>query len=126
MRILIIEDDTATIELYEAILKKYDLDFAMNGKQAINLMSINKYNLIIYDLNLPKVKGYPISGIEIFKWYKESKYYNDTPSIIVSGYINLINGRENTINYYKDIGFKNFILKPIDIINFIEEVKKYE
>lgn len=57
--ILIVEDDVdiaqGLAEFLEA--KGHKLDFAYNGKQALQLVSENAYELVLLDLNLPFVDG---------------------------------------------------------------------
>ena len=57
--ILIIEDD---IDISQGIAEylsahQHELDFAYNGRQALNLIDANHYDLILLDLNLPYVDG---------------------------------------------------------------------
>lgn len=57
--ILVIEDD---IDISQGIAEYlsavgHELDFAYNGRQALTLIEVNNYDLILLDLNLPYVDG---------------------------------------------------------------------
>jgi len=59
MKLLIIEDETT---LQKALAKgfqkmEYTIDTADDGEQALDLFFSNQYNLIVLDLNLPKIDG---------------------------------------------------------------------
>jgi DNA-binding response OmpR family regulator len=59
MKLLIVEDEAA---LQKALIKgfqklDYTVDAADDGEQALELYFENKYNLIVLDLNLPKLDG---------------------------------------------------------------------
>jgi DNA-binding response OmpR family regulator len=59
MKLLIVEDEIA---LQKALIKgfqklDYTVDTASDGEQALELYFDNKYNLIVLDLNLPKIDG---------------------------------------------------------------------
>lgn len=69
MRILVVEDEK---DLADAIAKGlqrqgYAADMACDGEQALVMEEVNDYDLIILDLNLPKV-----DGIEVCRRVRES------------------------------------------------------
>ena len=59
MRLLVIEDER---DLCEDIAKKlrlsgYEADTCADGEAALELLAVEKYDLVLLDLNLPKVDG---------------------------------------------------------------------
>ena len=59
MRLLVIEDEC---DLCEDIAKKlrlsgYEADTCFDGEEALELLAVEKYDLVLLDLNLPKVDG---------------------------------------------------------------------
>ena len=59
MRLLVIEDER---DLCEDIAKKlrlsgYEADICFDGEAALELLAVEKYDLVLLDLNLPKVDG---------------------------------------------------------------------
>ena len=62
MRILLIEDDPATAESLELMLRKADLNTYVtdSGEEGIELAKLYDYDLIILDLTLPDMDGYDV------------------------------------------------------------------
>jgi CheY-like chemotaxis protein len=61
--ILVVDDEPAMINLLTSFLvKRYEVDSAMEGEEALRLISSRHYDVIISDVNMPG-----LSGIEIFK-----------------------------------------------------------
>lgn len=60
--ILIVEDDIDIAQGISEFLepKGYQLDFAYHGKQALNLLSEQCYDLVLLDINLPFVDGFDV------------------------------------------------------------------
>lgn len=59
MRILVVEDEKDLAEAIALGLQKqgYATDVALDGEEALTIMEINAYDLVVLDLNLPKVDG---------------------------------------------------------------------
>jgi DNA-binding response OmpR family regulator len=102
MRILVIEDE----EIMQNILAKgftklgYLVDSAFDGKEAIDMYFENAYDLIILDLNLPKIDGMDV--------LKEIRTENKTiPIIILSARSTLLDKIDGL-----DEGANDFLTKP--------------
>lgn len=59
MRILIVEDEVSLQKALCKGLRKcgYAVDLANDGEQALELVEINPYDVVVLDLNLPKING---------------------------------------------------------------------
>jgi two-component system cell cycle response regulator CtrA len=80
MRVLLIEDDYATSQSIELMLKSasfsvYTTDF---GEEGVELGKLYDYDIILLDLNLPDM-----SGFEVLRALRVSKV--KTPTLILSG-----------------------------------------
>ena len=80
MRVLLIEDDSATAQSIELMLKSegfnvYTTDL---GEEGIDLGKVYDYDIILLDLNLPDM-----SGFEVLRSLRVSKV--KTPILILSG-----------------------------------------
>ena len=63
-KILVVEDEQYQRELYALELKDegYDVDQAANGKDAVELVKTNKYDLVILDIRMPEMDGIEALG----------------------------------------------------------------
>ena len=102
MRVLLIEDDSATAQSIELMLKSegfnvYTTDL---GEEGVDLGKIYDYDLILLDLNLPDMSGY-----EVLRTLRLSKV--KTPILILSG----MAGIEDKV---KGLGFgaDDYLTKP--------------
>jgi two-component system cell cycle response regulator CtrA len=80
MRVLLIEDDTATAQSIELMLKSESFNVYTTdlGEEGIDLGKIYDYDIILLDLNLPDM-----SGFEVLRKLRLSRV--KTPILILSG-----------------------------------------
>ena len=80
MRVLLIEDDSATAQSIELMLKSESFNVYTTdlGEEGIDLGKIYDYDLILLDLNLPDM-----SGSEVLRTLRVAKV--NTPIMILSG-----------------------------------------
>ena len=107
-KILIVEDEEPINQLVKMNLKLvgYECDQAFDGKEALEKIAANKYDLIILDIMLPYYDGFEIM--------KEIK---DTPVFFVTAKDNI----EDKINAFS-IGAEDYIVKPFDILERLARV----
>jgi two-component system, cell cycle response regulator CtrA len=80
MRVLLIEDDSATAQSIESMLKSESFNVYTTdlGEEGIDLGKIYDYDIILLDLNLPDM-----SGLEVLRSLRVSKV--KTPILILTG-----------------------------------------
>ena len=80
MRVLLIEDDSATAQSIELMLKleRFNVYTTNLGEEGIDLGKVYDYDIILLDLNLPDM-----SGFEVLRKLRVSKV--KTPTLILSG-----------------------------------------
>jgi len=102
MRVLVIEDDSATAQSIELMLKSESFSVYTTelGEEGIDLGKLYDYDIILLDLNLPDM-----SGFEVLRKLRISKV--TTPILILSG----LAGIEDKI---KGLGFgaDDYMTKP--------------
>lgn len=107
-KVLVVDDDVYNIMLTGTILKKWDIPFetAINGLDAIEKLSTNKYDLLLLDLQMPLATGLDVA-IYLQHQHSENKYI---PIILCTTTllddIYLTNLKENMV--------ENYLFKPFD------------
>ncbi len=104
MRVLLIEDDSATAKSIELMLKSesYICDTTDLGEDGLEIGKLYDYDIIILDLMLPDIDGY-----EVLRRLRAARV--ETPILILSG----LNELDNKI---KGLGFgaDDYLTKPFD------------
>ena len=102
MRVLLIEDDSATAQSIELMLKSENFNVYTTdlGEEGIDLGKLYDYDIILLDLNLPDMSGY-----EVLRTLRVAKV--KTPILILSG----LAGIEDKV---KGLGFgaDDYLTKP--------------
>jgi two-component system cell cycle response regulator CtrA len=80
MRVLLVEDDVATSQAMELMLRSEGLNVFPTdlGEEALSLAKLYDYDIILLDLNLPDISGY-----QVLQCLRDSKVA--TPVLVVSG-----------------------------------------
>lgn len=114
LNILYVEDDKiareSTLRFLETFFLK--IDTAFDGEQAYVKKSLKKYDIIITDINMPK-----LNGIELIKKIREDDA--STPILILSAY----DDRDYFIESIK-FGVDGYILKPLEMEQFYIIISK--
>ena len=81
MRVLLIEDDTATAEGINLMLTSegFTVDRTDLGEEGVDLGKLYDYDIILLDIDLPDMSGY-----DVLKTFRLGKI--DTPILILSGF----------------------------------------
>lgn len=112
--ILVVDDVKYNRMLIEKLLvnKNTRLDTAKNGKEAIDKVTNNEYDLILMDIHMPIM-----DGIEATKYIRKMKI--DTPIVALTASDSSI--RKNIL----DAGMIDFIPKPFSPDDFFEKIQKH-
>jgi len=109
LKLLYVEDNQEARESTQLILEEFftDIVVAVDGKDGLEKYKSNDIDLIITDINMPK-----LNGLEMIKLIREID--NDVPILVLSAY--------NESGYFMDsikLGVEGYLLKPIDIEQFL-------
>lgn len=106
-KILIVEDDISLSQILQIALKTkdYEVDIALDGFEAIKKISQNLYDLILLDINLPKM-----SGFEVAKKLKMDEKTKNIPIIMITAL-----KQEENIERGFELGCGNYIIKPLNL-----------
>ncbi len=80
-KILVVDDSMTTRSMIKNILANlgYSVDAVLNATEALVKLKISHYDLIITDINMPKIDGY-----EFIEVLKNDEMYMDIPVIVMS------------------------------------------
>ncbi len=113
MKILLMEDDTILCESLQEYLQLegFEVDIAQNGEEVYDLTFKNRYDLYIFDINVPKDNGF-----EVLKHLKAAN--DNTPTIYISALTDI-----NSITQGFTLGAEDYIKKPFDPEELIIRIK---
>ncbi len=120
LRLLLAEDGEDNRRLIQAYFKRASdyLDFAENGKQAVEMFKKGEYDLVLMDVQMPVMDGYAAVA-EIQEWEKESGRV-PVPIIALTAH----SGREAEKRSL-DAGCSGHLTKPIKKKALMEAIQKY-
>jgi two-component system, cell cycle response regulator DivK len=116
-KILIVEDNPMNMELTLDLLEFYGYDViqAEDGMKALERLAESKFDLILLDMQLPKM-----DGLEVLERIKKNPATAAIPVIAVTAHA--MKGSEE---YFMEMGCVDYISKPIDIHRFRALIDKY-
>jgi signal transduction histidine kinase/DNA-binding response OmpR family regulator/HPt (histidine-containing phosphotransfer) domain-containing protein len=108
-KLLIAEDTEAVREILQKQLDKLGIavDFAENGKIALDMLETGEYGILISDLHMPEIDGYGV-----IKTIREKEEGSDTrfPVIVLTADVQMAQRQT-----YMDLGFDECLLKPVSL-----------
>ncbi len=111
--ILIAEDEEVNYRFLEVVFNTTGAKIlrARNGQEAVELCrNMNDINLVLMDIKMPLMDGYE-AAIEILKIRK------DLPIIAQTAYAS-----QNEVKKCKEIGFSDYITKPLNIKLLMQKI----
>ncbi len=104
MKILLLEDDPvlSDIMLENLELSGFQVTLSMDGETAIKEIESSKFDLFLFDINVPLS-----SGLDVLKFARE--YHYETPAIMITAYQDIKHLKESF-----SLGANDYIKKPFD------------
>jgi len=122
-KILIVDDEQDMHVLIENLLDNdlYEFESAMNGEEGYNKIVTTKPDLVILDVQMPKMDGF-----EMFKKLIADNKAGDLPVIFLTGIAEKrgVHFNEKDVKAHFNSALVSYIEKPLDPDNFIELVDK--
>ncbi|GGX07993.1 hybrid sensor histidine kinase/response regulator [Aquimarina muelleri] len=115
-KVLIVDDDPSQLSLTSEVASLAGLtyDICKNGLEAVSLLETNTYNLVLTDIQMPKMDGF-----ELLESIKNNTPISNIPVIALSG------RTDTSFLEYQKAGFIASLQKPYapkDLINLIAKV----
>ena len=114
--VLIVDDNQMNLKVAQRLLAKYNINIetANSGFKCLDLVKVNKYDLILLDDMMPKM-----SGKETLEQLKTYSNFN-TPVVVLTA--NAVYGVKDE---YITLGFNDYLSKPIEKDELNRVLKKY-
>lgn len=118
-KVLVAEDSSVIINLTKNVLlfEKYRITAVKNGKQVLEKLLNEDFDLILMDINMPVM-----DGIECTKTIRalEDKNKATIPIVAITG-----NYKNYTLEDFKKAGLNDYIQKPLDYDLLLATVRKH-
>ena len=116
MKILLAEDEFALSRAYATALKiqGYEVVQAFDGEQALELASNGIFDLMVFDIMMPKM-----SGLEVLKNIRES---GNTTYVIMLTAMSEVDDKIAGL----DLGADEYLTKPIELKELIARIRSLE
>ncbi len=117
MDVLIVDDFATMRRILKNILRQigftniYEAD---NGKNALNILKKQKFDLILCDWNMPEM-----SGLELLNEIRSDNELKDTPFVMVTA-----EAQKNNIIEAVQAGVSNYVVKPFTAETINGKLKK--
>ena len=116
-KVLIAEDSSVIQNLTRKILQaqNFEIFSAKNGKQVIDMVGKDDYDIILMDINMPVMDGMECTR-QIRSLNDESK--SAIPIVAITG-----NAMNYTMEEFKEVGINEYLQKPLNFDTLVEVVK---
>jgi CheY-like chemotaxis protein len=116
--ILLIEDNPINVMVIKKFLETdYNVDVITSGKRLATILLETTYRLILTDINL---NDNDMNGVDVLKHIRQQTNTTHTPVIAVTAY-----HLPDDLARFRDYGFTDFIVKPVNKESLLATVKKY-
>jgi two-component system cell cycle response regulator len=115
--ILVIEDNTANLDLMKYLLEAfgYLVRTAQDGAEGLEAIRAHSPDLVVCDVHLPNINGY-----EVARSMKHDAAMKDVPLVAVTA-LAMLGDREKVLA----AGFDGYITKPVTPELFVGQVEKF-
>ncbi len=118
-KVLIAEDSSVIQTVTKKVLQfqNYDITMAKNGKQVLDKVEKESFDVILMDINMPVM-----DGMECSKQIRAlaDKKKSSIPIIAVTG-----NANNYSMDDFKNVGINDYLPKPLNFDALVSLVKKY-
>jgi CheY-like chemotaxis protein len=118
-KVLVAEDSSVIINLTKNVLmfENYDIVAVKNGKQVLDRLAGEDFDMILMDINMPIM-----DGIECTKAIRalSDRQKASIPIVAITG-----NYKNYTMDDFKKAGLNDYVQKPLDYDLLLATVKKH-
>ncbi len=117
-KILLVEDDSMVVRMYQRKLEKegFKVSVAFNGEEGLVAIKKERPDLVLLDIMMPKM-----NGIEMLEKVKADEATKDIPVVILTN----LSDRPEDVEKCKKLGAEDYWVKAnISLKEIIERIKK--
>ncbi|MDD4795867.1 MAG: response regulator [Bacilli bacterium] len=117
-KVILVDDNNMMLKIATKVLEKYNfnkIDTKTNAFDCMQAINQNEYDLIIADDMMPEM-----SGTEMMFKLKEAENFK-IPIVVLTGNVEIPNAKE----HYLNLGFDDFLAKPINLEELDRVIKKF-
>jgi two-component system, cell cycle response regulator DivK len=116
-RILVAEDNAVNLELLREMLEglRCEVVEATNGEQALAKVEETEPDLILLDINMPKMNGY-----DVLTRVRQNRKFSAVPILAVTAY-----AMKEDQQKVLEAGFNGYLPKPIDKTRLLGELRRF-
>jgi two-component system, chemotaxis family, chemotaxis protein CheY len=117
-KVLIVEDSAASRDYLAAAVASLDgveVVATDRGFEALKLLPLHRFDLIITDIQMPD-----INGLELINFVKKNPNYRNTPLFIVTA-----EGREQDRARGLALGAAEYLVKPVRVEDLLGLLRRY-
>jgi len=113
LRLLVVEDHADTSRSLAQTLSRHGflVTVVMDGESGLALTAAQPFDLLLSDLQLPKMSGYALMELVAER--------HGIPGIAVSG-----SGMKDDVARAREAGFSEHLIKPVTITRLIEAIER--
>ena len=118
-KVLIVDDNEMNLTVAKGHLAplKMNVDVALNGREAIEMIEREKYDLVFMDHMMPEMDG--VEAVRILR-KKEDAYFKNLPIIALSA-----NVLEKSKKIFKEVGMNDFLEKPVKPMDIVFATRRW-
>lgn len=113
--ILVVDDDERSRKLLATRLDNegYAISMAADGQQAQTLMSVEQFDLVLLDLNMPRMNGF-----ELLEWLQTQPQYKHCVIVLTA------NGDRDAVTTCLTLGADDYVLKTAGTVELMRRVER--
>lgn len=115
-KILVVDDEIDIAKVTSVRLKKYGYEItnAFSGEEGLDFLKKDHFDLVLLDILLPGIQGY-----EVCKKIRSDEMLKNIPVVFFTATVT------NVAEAVKEFGADDYIVKPFEVEQLINTIKKY-
>jgi CheY-like chemotaxis protein/HPt (histidine-containing phosphotransfer) domain-containing protein len=120
-RVLLVDDIRTNLRVAEGLLAPFQMlvDCALSGKEAVDLVQMKHYDLVLMDHMMPEMDGIEATG-KIRALGEKNEYYKHLPIVALTA-----NAMSDARTMFLQSGMNDFLAKPIETAKLYAMLEKW-